>query len=271
MQTELGETGPVQDPVVGRIKRLASVISSDNNTLVADMRKAFNTIKDIAVELEKENQSTQVKELESVATQISESCDNCIRLTSAVNTVGDKYQPTTEYTDFKKLLDEEFKKLLNTPSQNDRLMRQFRESIWPMPGEEQEDIIMTSTQSNLLNEKCPITGKMITELAEPVRSVDCKHIYEKEAVMAYIHRNSNKKCCVAGKAKRTTQLRTYDYSVLTRAKLDIFSFVTGCPKFLEAQKLVCDPFLLADIDELRSRNRGNELDQLIEDFTFDED
>ncbi|CAN1288020.1 Uncharacterized exonuclease domain-containing protein At3g15140 [Linum perenne] len=233
MQTELGETGPVQDPVVGRIKRLASVISSDNNTLVADMRKAFNTIKDIAVELEKENQSTQVKELESVATQISESCDNCIRLTSAVNTVGDKYQPTTEYTDFKKLLDEEFKKLLNTPSQNDRLMRQFRESIWnvhhagqPMPGEEQEDIIMTSTQSNLLNEKCPITGKMITELAEPVRSVDCKHIYEKEAVMAYIHRNSNKKCCVAVSSPETMSIpsgyckfRTGDISLLRQRVL----------------------------------------------------
>lgn len=38
-----------------------------------------------------------------------------------------------------------------------------------MPGDEDEDIVMTSTQSNLLNPKCPLTGKPITELTEPVR------------------------------------------------------------------------------------------------------
>ncbi|KAG6514314.1 hypothetical protein ZIOFF_024664 [Zingiber officinale] len=38
----------------------------------------------------------------------------------------------------------------------------------PMPGEEQEDIVMTSTQNNLLNMKCPLTGKPVTELQNPV-------------------------------------------------------------------------------------------------------
>ncbi|CAK7323951.1 unnamed protein product [Dovyalis caffra] len=37
-----------------------------------------------------------------------------------------------------------------------------------MPGEEQEDIVMTSTQSTILNITCPLSGKPITELAEPV-------------------------------------------------------------------------------------------------------
>ncbi|XP_042415906.1 MADS-box protein AGL72-like [Zingiber officinale] len=37
----------------------------------------------------------------------------------------------------------------------------------PMPGEEQEDIVMTSTQNNLLNMKCPLTGKPVTELQNP--------------------------------------------------------------------------------------------------------
>ncbi|CAN0920255.1 E3 SUMO-protein ligase MMS21 [Linum grandiflorum] len=214
-------SSPGQDPVSGRIKRLASIITNDNQSLVT------------------------VKELESLAAEIAEYCDDCIRLTSAINVVGDEYRPTSESTDFKKLLDEEFKKLKDMPSRNDRLMRQFREAVWhvhhagqPMPGEEQEDIVMTSTQSNLLNEKCPLTGKMITELVEPVRSVDCKHIYEKEAVMRYIPNIGQKKCCVA-----------------------------GCPKFLQARKLVCDPFLLSDIDELRSRNQNDGLDDLVEDFT----
>ena len=38
-----------------------------------------------------------------------------------------------------------------------------------MPGEEQEDIVMTTTQANILNFTCPITGKPVTELEEPVR------------------------------------------------------------------------------------------------------
>ncbi|KAG6520242.1 hypothetical protein ZIOFF_017280 [Zingiber officinale] len=32
----------------------------------------------------------------------------------------------------------------------------------PMPGEEQEDIVITSTQNNLLNMKCPLIGKPVT-------------------------------------------------------------------------------------------------------------
>ncbi|MCI48190.1 E3 SUMO-protein ligase MMS21, partial [Trifolium medium] len=39
----------------------------------------------------------------------------------------------------------------------------------PMPGEEEEDIVMTSTQTNILNFNCPVSGKPITELEEPVR------------------------------------------------------------------------------------------------------
>lgn len=38
-----------------------------------------------------------------------------------------------------------------------------------MPGEEQEDIVMTSTQSSILNVTCPLTGKPVIELEEPVR------------------------------------------------------------------------------------------------------
>jgi hypothetical protein len=38
-----------------------------------------------------------------------------------------------------------------------------------MPGEEQDDIVMTSTQCNLLNITCPLSGKPVVDLAEPVR------------------------------------------------------------------------------------------------------
>lgn len=38
-----------------------------------------------------------------------------------------------------------------------------------LPGEEQEDIVMTSTHGNVLNTICPVSGKSIFDLAEPVR------------------------------------------------------------------------------------------------------
>ncbi|CAI0409199.1 unnamed protein product [Linum tenue] len=265
-------TPSVRDHASGRLKRAASTLAEDTQSLVSEIKKAFTMVKNIAVDLEREKESTKVKELETLAVQLSESCDNCIRHASAIHTVGNEYQPTSEFTDFKKLLDEQFMKLKAMPSQNDRLIRQFQEAVWnvhhkgqPMPGEEEEDIVMTSTQSNLLNVKCPLSGKMITDLAEPVRrcctvlsfvghpfqskvfaitifllcSMDCKHIYEKEAVIAYLPQNGNKKqCCIA-----------------------------GCPKFLQAHRLVCDPFLLTEIDELRSMNQQTEQAQNVEDFT----
>lgn len=55
-------------------------------------------------------------------------------------------------------------------------------------GEDQEDIVMTSTQANILNTKCPITGKHVTELEEPVRRyhiLDCKHMFPL-IIMQYI-------------------------------------------------------------------------------------
>ncbi|KAG6525411.1 hypothetical protein ZIOFF_015367 [Zingiber officinale] len=93
----------------------------------------------------------------------------------------------------------------------------------PMPGEEQEDIVMTSTQNNLLNTKCPLTGKPVTELQNPVRCMDCKHIYEKEPVIHYIStKKPHPRCLVA-----------------------------GCPKILQVGRVVCDALLTREIDEMR--------------------
>uniref|UniRef100_A0A7N2MAX9 SP-RING-type domain-containing protein n=1 Tax=Quercus lobata TaxID=97700 RepID=A0A7N2MAX9_QUELO len=107
----------------------------------------------------------------------------------------------------------------------------------PMPGEEQEDIVMTTTQSNLLNVTCPLSGKPVTELAEPVRSVECKHVYEKKVVMVYIRSNA-RQCPVA-----------------------------GCPKILRADKIVCDPLLLIEIEEMRAMSKQSAPTSEIEDCT----
>lgn len=56
----------------------------------------------------------------------------------------------------------------------------------PMAGEEQEDVVMTSTQCNLLNVTCPLSGKPVTELAEPVRRyIATKYIMIKDKELEF--------------------------------------------------------------------------------------
>lgn len=45
------------------------------------------------------------------------------------------------------------------------------------------------------------------------------------------------------------------------------NFLSGCPKVLQAQRVLCDPFLLIEIDEVRSMSKQNAGPDAIEDFT----
>ncbi|XVF04281.1 hypothetical protein REPUB_Repub05bG0068900 [Reevesia pubescens] len=169
--------------LIGRIRRTASNLYSDNQTLVTDIRKALNLMKEISVDLGRDNQSEMVNQLEDAVAE--------------------------QLTDFKKLFGTEFemvKASSSSNSQNHPLIHQFKQAVWnihhagqPMPGEEQKDIVMTSTESNIKNLKCPLTGKPITELTEPVHSLDCKHIDEKRAILDFIRSNhGNAKCPESG-------------------------------------------------------------------------
>ncbi|KAJ0103564.1 hypothetical protein Patl1_04739 [Pistacia atlantica] len=243
-------SGSRHDGVTERIRNATITLYNENNSLLGEIRKATSLMKEVAVDLERDNQSQMVMKLEDAAMQLSEAYGDCTHYSSSIESIGNSYQPGTELTDFKKLLEGEFVKAKAASSsvpQKESLMRQFREAVWnvhhagePMPGEEQEDIIMTSTQCNLLNITCPLSGKPITELADPVRSVDCKHIYEKKAIMAYINKSKNKngRCPVA-----------------------------ACPKILKAAKVVCDPLLRVEIDEMRSMNKQSSRPNVIEDCT----
>ncbi|MCL7040491.1 hypothetical protein MKW94_023204, partial [Papaver nudicaule] len=214
-----------------------------------EIRKVLTTIKGVAVDLEKDNQSQMVKELEDAVIELLKKSNECAHFSSAVQTVGNSYQPGEGLTDFKKFFDEEVRKTKATDLsslQNHQSLRLFREAIWhvhhagqPMPGDEQEEIVMTSTQTSILNITCPLSGKPIHELQDPVRSMDCKHIYEMKVVMHYIKKEKPPcKCPVA-----------------------------GCPKVLQAGKVVCDPLLRIDIDEYRSTNIQTARPTMVEDFT----
>ncbi|XP_059443339.1 E3 SUMO-protein ligase MMS21 isoform X1 [Corylus avellana] len=235
--------------VTGRIQTAASTLYSDNQSLIAEFRKALNMMKEIGVDLERDNQSQMVKELENAAVELLATYEDCTHFSSAIHSVGDRCQPVGELTNFKKLFEDEIAKLKASSSsvpQNHPIIRQFREAIWnvhhagePMPGEDQDDIVMTSTQCTLLNITCPLSGKPVVDLAEPVRSVECKHVYEKNAIMLYIRsKNARAKCPVA-----------------------------GCPKMLQAQKVLCDPLLLIEIDEMRTMSKQTARTDVIEDCT----
>ncbi|KAK3198839.1 hypothetical protein Dsin_022254 [Dipteronia sinensis] len=237
------------DGVSGRLRNAAATLCNDNQSLIVEARKVLTLLKEVGVDLERDNESQMVKELEDAAIQLAETYGDCMLQSSAIESIGNSYQPGTELTDFKKLLMDEFTKRKASSSsipEKDPLIRHFREAVWnvhhagePMPGEEQEDIIMTSTQSNLLNITCPLSGKPISELAEPVRSAECKHIYEKTAIMAYIKsKNTNARCPIA-----------------------------GCPRILQAAKVVCDAFLLIEIEEMKSMSKQTARTEVIEDFT----
>ncbi|WRX28498.1 zinc finger protein [Theobroma cacao] len=211
----------LSDGVSGRIRRASPNLFSENQALVTDIRKALNLMKEIAVDLERDNQSEMVfvvlervldftcsspdwfvKQLEEAVAELVEAHENCLHHSSAI-------QSNVHHTG------------------------------QPMPGEEQEDVVMTSTESNIKNLKCPLTGKPITELTEPVRSLDCKHIYEKNAILDFIKsKRGNAKCPVS-----------------------------ACPKMLQAKRVVCDPLLLFEIEEQRSLSRQTARTDVIEDFT----
>ncbi|XP_004517129.1 E3 SUMO-protein ligase MMS21 [Cicer arietinum] len=235
----------------GRIKNATSTFATDIQPLIADIRTIVGVMKGIAVQLEKDNLSDKVKEMEDAVVELVSLSELNVHLSSAAQAFGNRYQPGEQLTDFHKVFEDEvlqFKANRNSDVQRHPLVRQFKEAVWkvhhegqPMPGEEQEDIVMTSTQSNILNFKCPLSGKPITELEEPVRSMQCRHIYEKNVIMQYIKSKHSRTQCP----------------------------IPGCPKVLDPNALVQDASLLIEIDEMRKMNNK---ETNVEDFTMlDED
>lgn len=243
-------------PTTDRVGATISSLEASNQSLIADVRNSLVTIKMIAEDLERENRSDMVKQLDEATLELIPVSDDIVRLSSALQSVGREYNSSNEATDFKKLLDEHITQLeADSPSvpENHVFYKQFKEAVWrvhhanePMPGEVQEEIIMTSSQCNLVNMTCPLSGKPVTELEDPVRSTECKHIYEKQAVMHHIRMNARKRACKCAAA--------------------------GCPKMLTAETLICDPLLRIEIDELRLRGKRSTQVQIVADCTeIDED
>lgn len=104
-------------------------------------------------------------------------------------------------------------------------------------------------------------------------SMDCKHVYDKASIMHYIATNPNAKCPIAGKILLTdTYLSCSSSSVLVS---DSYGHTwlesSGCRGKLKSNKVVCDPMLKFEIEELRTMNKQSNRDEVIEDFTNADD
>ncbi|KAF6997571.1 hypothetical protein CFC21_013779 [Triticum aestivum] len=216
-----------------KLANAADATSAEAQTLVLDMRKALTSMKSLAVEYERAGKPDKVKQLEDAVQELVASYEDCAYLAEAVKKVPGAYQPSDQATDFRKLIDAEVDKVKGTSRSSghkDQLIRQFKEAVWdvhhagqPMPGDEQEELVMTSTQNSILNMHCPLTLKPIIELENPVRCMDCRHIYDKDPIMSHIRRSKAPNCPVA-----------------------------GCPAVLQVARIFCDTFLRMEIEELRS-------------------
>ncbi|KAE8786887.1 E3 SUMO-protein ligase MMS21 [Hordeum vulgare] len=243
-----------------KLATAADATSAEAQTLVLDMRKALSSMKALAVEYERAGKSDKVKQLEDAVQELVASYEECAYLAEAVKQVPGAYQPSDQATDFRKLIEGEVAKVKGTSRSSghkDQLIRQFKEAVWevhhagqPMPGDEQEELVMTSTQNCILNMHCPLTLKPIVELENPVRCTDCRHIYDRDPILRYIRANQAPNCPVAGIHSSSPHplVPLFHEAVLSFSS----SAQPGCPAVLQAAKISCDTFLRMEIEEQRA-------------------
>lgn len=235
-------TGTKMAVGMDRMRSAMSTLDDSNQALHMELGSSLVMLKMVAEDLEAEKQSQRVEELAEATKEIIGLMQEFECHSKALQSLKDRYTISDESTDFEKLLSEQAESLKaqsQVQPEQHILYKQFQEAVWkvhhagePMPGQEREDLIIYNTQSSIVNMKCPISGKEVIHLDNPVRSTDCQHVYDKEAVMNYLKQfKGNGRPCLCAAA--------------------------GCPKPLVMARLVCDPMLKVEIQELRMRGRVN--------------
>lgn len=191
-----------------------------------------------AVIAEEDNNSAKVKELsdvflDSLRVMLELKCYD-----EALDVIGTKYvfDVNAGPTDFESMLKKEADKLIKGKKQrleDHPYYQAFQKAVWnvhhageAMPGTEDEETLMTSASIGIKNLFCPLTAKSVLDMEDPVRCTDCKHIYDREAIMAHVG-GRTKKCPIA-----------------------------GCPTNITKAILICDGTLKMELKETRLKARG---------------
>ncbi|XP_024535081.1 E3 SUMO-protein ligase MMS21 isoform X2 [Selaginella moellendorffii] len=181
-------------------------VDDSTRSLVSDMQSNLVLIKLIAEDVERAARGCdEVKKLDEAVLELLTATDELERHRKAMQALKASYQFTANQpTDFSKSCEAEMQAFPATNPKDHPIYKHFEEAIWnvhnsgvPMPGQEQAEILCT-TQAGILNRTCPISGKHVTELENPVRCSECRHIYDLPAARGYIgSRLQSKRCAVA--------------------------------------------------------------------------
>ncbi|KAG6549832.1 hypothetical protein Mapa_008813 [Marchantia paleacea] len=237
-----------------RIRSAARNLEGTARSLQSDMYAHCILFKMVAEDLERERDSKSVEKIRGALLETVDCTHSLEHHCLALSSLSANFAAGTEVTDFEKVLYETAVESQGAQAFNPRqhtCYEQFNQSVWNIhhageaaPGQEQDEIVMLTSQYGVKNTICPLSGKPVTQLDDPVRSKDCEHIYEKAAVLEYIRKHNReyprKKCKCAS---------------------------AGCPKQLVAANFVCDASLKMSIQELRLRERVNTQRAQVADFT----
>ncbi|CAK9203714.1 unnamed protein product [Sphagnum troendelagicum] len=248
---------------VDRIRSAARNLEAQSRSMIEDYDANILMAKMVAEDLERGNNTASVKEMEEVTLEIIKFSDKLRHHSLALQELSNEYLPKAESTDFQKLLKDRMQQLETASSssdaQNHQFFKQFKEAVWnvhhagePMPGQEQDELVMLASQWGIRNHVCPLSGKPVIDLTDAVRSKDCQHIYSHEAVIEHMRRHN-------AAARRRRQV------------LPCPCPCSGCPKTIVESNLLCDQTLNMDIQELRRRGETNQEDIVVDYTNLDED
>ncbi|CAM6087398.1 unnamed protein product [Calypogeia fissa] len=237
---------PTANLTTERIRVAAKRLEQDSLRVQSDLNANTIFFKIVAEEMEKEHDSEAVAKLRQGLLEVLDSAHRLEYQCSALQNVSQSFTAGIEETDFSKHLDESTRQFLAAnpfDPTKDKLYHQFDRAIWNIhhageaaPGQEEEEMVMIN-DTGVLNHNCPLTGKPVIELENPVRSIQCHHIYEQTAVIEYIAKAGRRRCKCA---------------------------VAGCPFFLKMDNLKNDASLNMEIQELRLRDRATQLETYTE-------
>ncbi|KAG0602088.1 hypothetical protein M758_11G159200 [Ceratodon purpureus] len=247
-------------PATDRVRSTIRTLGVKNDELLSDCDNTFLTAKLVAEDLEHHHDDASVRDLLDATLDLVQ-CSHTLRsYRDALDSLAASYQPSSQTTDFKKLLKDHVKDLDDQspfdPDKHD-FVKQFKEAVWkvhhagePMPGQEEEEIVVMAGSQALPNKSCPLSGKPVDQLDNPVRSQRCRHIYERDAVLAYVRKHE---------ATMQGRRRTNSNACKCAA--------AGCPGILVEDQLVCDRSLKIEIREYMLRQQSSNVDT-VADFTL---
>lgn len=176
----------------------------------------FEHIKDVAVSLEANSDPEGVQKMYRLSEDVCESQAELEAMKQTLHWMGLEggYEGRRNHTtDFGKMMEKKMKEYKQNnghdPTQHESVL-DIKQAVWeihhpnePFPGTEDarnEEVVIAMTQSERIarNKTCPISGRSIFDLKDPVKD---KHgyVYEKEYIMQMFQRGTSAiECPVAG-------------------------------------------------------------------------